>query len=159
MRHVARNTRQGNYREAFVRRVKCLVSRAMCSVSREGGYIAIVSALIISAIIVAIVVAVGQASFLGRAGIAGAHYKERSRALAGACANTALLKLASSSSYGGNETINVASDTCRIFTIVSSSTGRIIDAQGIFERSYTNYRVTVASGTVDIIRWEELNIF
>src|SRR3989304_4027993 len=86
------------------------------------GYIAIISALIISAIIVVVVVTIGQASFLGRAGIARTHYKERSRSLAQACANTALLKLASSSSYGGNETINVASDTCQIFTIVSSST-------------------------------------
>ncbi|MEK9180396.1 MAG: hypothetical protein AAB897_03215 [Patescibacteria group bacterium] len=124
----------------------------------SGGYIALVSALVITAIIILVVATIGYMAFFGRAGSAGAHYKERSRALAEACVSTALLKLASSS-YTGNETINVASNTCRIFTIVSTSTGRIVDAQGIFQRSYTNYRITVPTSTVSIISWEELKAF
>lgn len=125
----------------------------------RGGYIALVSALIITAVIVLIVAAVGQLAFFGRAAISDVHFKEKSRALAGACANTALLKLADNANYVGNETIAVASDTCRIFAITSSSTGRIIDAQGVFQRSYTNFRITVTSGAVDIVRWEELKSF
>ncbi len=127
---------------------------------RKGeGYIAIISALIISVIIVVIVITVSQASFLGRAGIAGAHYKERSRALAEACANTALLKLVSNSSYAGGETITVGSSTCDIISVVSTSTGRAISTQGIFQRSYTNYKVTIPSSSVSIISWEEVKKF
>src|SRR3989344_2597258 len=94
---------------------------------KNGGYIALIAALIISGVIVMIVATLSQTSFIGRANIAGSHYKERSRSLAQACANVALLRLASSSSYTGNESLGVASETCQIFTIVSSSTGRIID--------------------------------
>ncbi len=125
----------------------------------RNGYVAIVMAMIICAAIVLIVTTISQSSFLNRAGIAAAHYKERSRSLAQACANTALLKLVSSSSYAGGETINVASDTCNIVSVVSTSTGRIISTQGIFASSYTNYKVTVASATVSIISWEELKSF
>ena len=126
------------------------------SIFSKDGYIALASALIITAVMVLIVVTLGQASFFNRAAISEVHFKEKSRALAEACANTALLKLVGNALYAGNETITVASDTCRIFTIVSSSTGRIVDTQGIFEESYTNFRVTVASSTVDIVRWEEV---
>lgn len=123
--------------------------------SRDG-YIALVAAFVISAAMVFVILAVGQSSFFNRAAISEVHFKEKSRALAEACADTALLKLVGNSSYAGNETINVASDTCKIFAIVSSSTGRIVDVQGIFKSSYTNFRVTVTTSVVDIIRWEEI---
>ncbi len=124
----------------------------------KGGYIALISTLIISAVIILLVASIGQVSFIGRAGTAAAHFKEKSRALAEACVNTALLKLAASSSYAGGETITVASDTCDILSIVSSST-RIISAQAIFQNSYTNYKVTIPSSSVSISGWEEVKTF
>ncbi|MBI4086219.1 MAG: hypothetical protein HY433_03210 [Candidatus Liptonbacteria bacterium] len=124
--------------------------------SRSGGYIALMSALIISAVMVIIVVTLSQVSFLSRINIADTYFKDKSRALAESCVNTALLDLVFNPSYSGNETITVASDTCKIISVVPSSTGRIISAQGVFANSFTNYKVTVASNTVSLISWEEV---
>jgi hypothetical protein len=125
----------------------------------KSGYVALMSALIISAVIILIVTVIGQVSFLGRSSIADVHFKEKSRALAEGCVNEALLKLSSSSSYAGNETINVASDTCKILSVAASSSGRIISTQAQFHNSFTNYRVTIASSAVSILGWEEVQGF
>lgn len=125
----------------------------------QRGYIALMSAFIISAVIILLVLTFGQVSFLNRANISSTQFKEKSRALASACVNTALLKLVDNSSYAGGETISVASDTCDIVSVVSSSTGRIISAQGEFQKSFTNFMVTVDSDVVDIISWEEVKKF
>ncbi|MBU6501139.1 MAG: hypothetical protein KGJ89_04615 [Patescibacteria group bacterium] len=126
---------------------------------QRGGYIALLSALIISAVVVVIILTLGQGTYLHRINIANSYFKERSRALAGACVETGLLDLTSNPNYSGNETINVASDTCRIVSVVSGGTGRVISAQGIFQNSYTNYKVTVATSTVSILGWEEVQNF
>ena len=127
--------------------------------NRRSGYIAIVSAMIISAVLVIIVVTLGQVSFFNRVNVADTHFKNKSRALSEACVNTALLKLALNPSYSGNETITVASDTCKVLQIVSSAAGRVIPAQGIFNNSFTDYKVIVASDTVSIVSWEEVQAF
>ncbi len=119
------------------------------------GYVAIVSALIITAIIVVMMIGLGQVAYLSRANISEAHFKEKSRALSEACVNTALLRLVASSSYTGNETITVASDTCKIVGVVASGTVRIVTTQGKYQSSYTNLKVTVATSTVSVIGWEE----
>lgn len=123
------------------------------------GYIALMSALMISGIIVIIILTLGQISFLNRINISDTHFKNKSRALAEACVNTALLDLAATSSYAGNETITVASDTCKIFPITASGTLRIISAQGAFENSFTNYKVAIPSSSVSIVSWEEVQSF
>ncbi|MBI4087503.1 MAG: hypothetical protein HY434_01590 [Candidatus Liptonbacteria bacterium] len=123
------------------------------------GYIGIVSALIISAVVVLIMVAVGQISFLNRINISDTHLKKKSRALAEGCVDTALLKLASNASYAGNETITVASDTCKIVSVVSSSTGKIISAQGKFLGAVTDVKATVDTNTFSIVGWEEVRSF
>lgn len=128
-------------------------------VKSKSGYIGVLSALIISAVIVVIITAIGQVSFLNRIAVSDVHLKGKSRALAEACVDTALLKLVSNSSYAGNETINVASDTCKIISVVSSSTGRIISAQGKFLGAVTDIRATVANNTVSVLGWEEVKSF
>lgn len=123
------------------------------------GYIAIMSALIITAVITIILVSLGQASFLQRINTSDTHLKEKSRALAQACVNAALLKLASSSSYAGNETIAVAGDTCKIISVISSSTGNIISTQGQYQSSYTDLQVTVTTGTISLVGSQEVQNF
>lgn len=127
--------------------------------SARGGYVALMSALIISAVVALVIITLGQVSYSGRANIAATHFKEKSRALAEACLNSALLKLAASSSYAGNETITVASDTCKIFTITSTSTGKVIQAQAQYQNSYTDYQIVVATSTASILDWQELQSF
>src|SRR5512146_2551685 len=75
----------------------------------KSGYVALLSALIISAVVIVIILTLGQGTYLHRINIADAHYKTKSRALAEACVETALLDLTTNPNYAGNETINVAS--------------------------------------------------
>jgi len=126
---------------------------------QRSGYIALVSALIISAVVFLVVFALGQASFFGRAGVADAVYKEQARALAEACVNVALLGLSEDDNYAGDETIAVGGDYCEILPVENASSGRIIYAQGMFGGAYTNFKVTLATATVDIIKWEEVRSF
>ncbi|MDO8537147.1 MAG: hypothetical protein Q7R94_02790, partial [bacterium] len=73
-------------------------NRARPLKTKSGGYIAIMSALIISIIISIVLVSLGQSAFFNRINISDAHLKGKSRSLAEACVDTALLKLVSSSS-------------------------------------------------------------
>lgn len=125
----------------------------------SAGYVGIISALIISAIIIIVIMTVGQVSFLSRVAISDTHLKGKSRALAEACVDYALLRLTSNASYAGNETITVASDTCRVVSIVASSTGRVISAQGKFQSAVTDIQAIVASATVSIVGWKEVRSF
>ena len=124
------------------------------------GYVAITSAFIITALILVIVLGVSLSAVLTRENILSSDLKETSKALAEACAETALLKLAQNSSYAGNETITVAASTCSIVAVVASGTKKIITTTGRAGDVYTNLRVTASSSPVlSISGWEEVVSF
>ncbi len=124
------------------------------------GYVAITSAFIITALILVIVLGVSLSAVLTRENILSSDLKETSKALAEACAETALLKLAQNSSYAGNETITVAASTCSIVAVVASGTQKIITTTGRAGDVYTNLRVTASSSPVlSISGWEEVVSF
>ena len=125
----------------------------------QGGYIALIAAIIVTVVLVMILTTVSQMSFLNRANIAGTSFKEKSRALAESCVNVALLKLVQNSSYAGNETINVASSTCQIVSVVPSGSNKVISTQGQFQNFYTNFKVTVTARPVSLLSWEEVQNF
>lgn len=126
---------------------------------RLRGYVAITSAIIMGVVILVIIMTIGLGSFLNRSDISSAHYKGRSRALAEACIETARLKLAQNGSYGGDEIISVASDTCRIISVVPAGGQKIISTQSQYQGSFTNLRVTVNAGNLSVVGWEELKSF
>ncbi len=125
-----------------------------------GGYIALTSAIFIGAMVLVIIFVISTGSFLSRVNISTTSYKEKSSLLARACVEEALLKLSQNSSYSGNETISIASDTCRIISIVASGTAeKVISTQAQFNSSFTNLKVTVNSSTLSVVRREELPNF
>lgn len=126
----------------------------------DGGYIAIMSAIIISIVVAVIVFVISMGAFLARANISAGYYKEISSSLAKACVQVALSKLAANGSYAGNETIGVASSTCRIISVTApGGQQNVISAQGMFESSFTDLRVTVNSNSLSVTNWEELPNF
>ena len=84
--------------------------------SKQNGYIAVMSAVIISVLLLSIVAALSFSTYFTRFNIFDSFTKERSRSLAESCADYALLKLRElPSSYAGYETITVSGDeTCAI---------------------------------------------
>ncbi len=125
----------------------------------ESGYIALIATIIITAVLSVITVSISQMSFLNRANISGTYLKEKSRALSESCVNMALLKLVKNKNYLGPETINVASSTCKVISVVASGQNKIISTQGEVRGFYTNYKVTVTASPISIVSFEEVQSF
>lgn len=132
--------------------------------SSNGGYIAIVSAIVISVLILAVTLTLGFTGFFGRFNILDAESKERSSALAEACADNAILKLSNDKDYvlvAADHTIAVGTDTCNIVSF-SPNPPRIgsitIKTQAIVNKAYTNLIVVVDS-SFNIVSWQEAPTF
>lgn len=123
------------------------------------GYIAITSAIIIAALLIVIVFTVSLVTFLGLSGISDSYYKGKSRALAEGCVETARLKLATNSSYGGGETIAVGSDSCSIVSVTTSGSQKIIQASASYQGAPTYLKVTVNASDLSLVSWEEMQHF
>lgn len=121
----------------------------------SGGFIALMSAIIISVILLLIVVNLSFSSFYSRSNILDSELKERSSALAEACVDTALLKLANNPLYFppvGGESVEVDGETC---IIESVSGGTIINIRADYKNYITKLEVEVDSD-IAVIRWEEI---
>ena len=126
----------------------------------QQGYIALVSVIVISALLIGISSVLSFTGFFGRFNVLDSEFKEVSIGLAEACAEQAILILADNPSYSvpaGGETYNVGSETCLIDDITPSSWPRTIYAQGVFHDSYTNLQVVVSTpANVTVTSWQEI---
>jgi hypothetical protein len=120
----------------------------------ESGFIALMSVIIISALMMAVSFALSMSGFLARANVTDSEYKERSMALADGCADDALVKLAANSAYAGNETpVDIA---CTILPITTVGSQRIIKTTASVQGATTNIQVTATLDPLTVISWQEL---
>ena len=129
--------------------------------NHNSGFIALISAIIISVLLLVITVTVSMTGILARFSVLDAESKERSIALAEACADNAILKLATNIDYAllaTDHNIPVGSDTCDIVSISPAPprSGLItIKTQGIFNKAYTNIKAVIDSDDFTISSWGE----
>ena len=124
--------------------------------SKNSGFIALMSAIIISAILLLMVTSLGLTGFYGRYNILDSELKEYSSALAEACVDTVLLMLANDSGYTGGDTITVSgTDTCTIDS-TSPSDPRVFIVHSNPSNYYTKLRITVNVSTITVTAWEEI---
>src|SRR5581483_11572853 len=85
----------------------------------EGGYIALISAIIITLVLFALTFSVSSSGYFSRFNSLNGELKRVSLGLAESCENVALLKLAQNYDYTGNETITFGNPplSCTIGTI------------------------------------------
>ncbi|TSC68739.1 MAG: hypothetical protein G01um101456_521 [Parcubacteria group bacterium Gr01-1014_56] len=119
------------------------------------GFIALISASIISAILLLVATTASLSGFYSRFNILDAELKERSVALAEACVDHAFLQLARDSNYIGNEMVLVGAQPCTIGA-VTGSTQKTFKTQGIFNNFYTNFSITVDPATLTVLSWQEI---
>jgi len=89
--------------------------------NKQTGYIALISAIIISIMLVGITFGVSQAGYFSRFGSLDAEYKKISKGLAESCINIALLKIAEDPNYNTVDPVNgdfISPPGCRILPIV-----------------------------------------
>lgn len=124
--------------------------------NNQAGYIALGSAIIISALLLALTFTVSTSGVYARFNILNFEHKKRSSALADACIDATLLRLAQNAAYVGSETIFIGSDTCQIGAIILTSGTYTIFANAQFQRSVTRLKVTASSPYLGVISWQEV---
>ena len=122
----------------------------------ESGYIALMSAIIISAVLTTVVFALNSNSFLTRFSILENEYKKRSFNLAETCANLALLKKVEDLSYAGGETLLVKGKSCLVSPLNSYGSEYVIDARANIGGAISNIRLNVDKTTLVVTKQFEL---
>lgn len=117
---------------------------------KSRGFIALMTAIIISAILLIVIVVGGLVGFYSRFNVLDAESKERSSALADACAENIRLQLATSGSVSAGDVV-VGDDSCEIVTDTSP-----YEIQAVFNDSYTNVQVGIDPDTFEVTSWEEV---
>ncbi|OHA97913.1 MAG: hypothetical protein A3E02_02435 [Candidatus Zambryskibacteria bacterium RIFCSPHIGHO2_12_FULL_38_34] len=129
-------------------------------IKTESGFVALMSAIILSVILLLVTTSLSFSGFSSRLDILNSEYKERSSSLAEACVDAAILKLAASPTYsGGPPDVDVGTDKCTIEVFNPSSDPIIIKTKGTFQNAVTNLRITIDKTSLAILSWEELPNF
>lgn len=132
----------------------------------QKGFIALTSALIISAVMLLIATGGSLAGFYTRVNSLNSEYKERSFALAEACANQRLTGLAGNPSYTTAGTTTISSTTngqCFVNTVAILGTPPNdtyqFKVRGIYGNSYTNIMVVARVSDLSITSYTEIPMF
>ena len=129
---------------------------------KESGFVALVTATVLSFVLILVAVTLNQSGFFTRRALLDSEYKERSAALAEACADNALLRLAANPSYAGNELISIDGDNCQIRPIQQDvpAAGQItVEARAFFQEATTNLRIVVNTLDLSVVSWNEVPSF
>lgn len=135
------------------------------------GFVALMSVIVISAILLVYMFTLGASSFLNRIDVVDSENKRISLALAEACANTAMLKIAQNSDYGITPPLPAAGECvsatdpcvsgskkiCKICQVTPVGGEKEIIARAAYGGAYTNLRIrgTLGAGNFSVSRWEE----
>lgn len=110
------------------------------------GYIAIISVIIISMVLLTTTITLSLTGFLNRFNILEGEAKEISVGLASACIESARIKIARDSGYSppvGGELIAVGDNECTIVSVTGN--GSVVRVRGEHKGATTNYEATLSS--------------
>lgn len=122
----------------------------------QSGFIALITAIVLSVVLIIISIALNRVGFLTRAETLDAEYKMRSQALSEACADLTLLKLTTNPSYSGNETLSVGADSCNIFTFDPSTNPIVFETIATFQQATTHLQIKASKVDLSIVSWDEI---
>ncbi|HEX3095555.1 MAG TPA: hypothetical protein VHQ20_00360 [Patescibacteria group bacterium] len=129
---------------------------------KEDGFIALVSAIVISGLLIIIGASLGYTGFFSRFNILDGEFKETSLGLAESCAEIARVEIANNASFtvpagGQSYTIDDAGNTCKILSVTGTYT---VTSQAVYQKSYSTiqavYNRDAVAGDVKITCWHEL---
>ena len=125
------------------------------------GFVALMSAIIISVILLLLVTNLSLTGFYSRLNILDSELKDRSSALAEACADMAILKLVNDINYvlvAMDHNISVKTEYCDIYSLTSTSSNITIITKANYNNIYfTTLKIIVDStNNMSVISWEEI---
>ena len=139
---------------------------------RERGFIALLSVIVISAMLLTFVYTLNTASFFSRADALQAEDRRTSLVLAEACIEAGMLKLVQRADYvpaSGGDCVGVAdtcgvsgaAQICSICSVEASLNTRTIVARAAFHGAYTTIRVegTLMPHGFSVTRWSKPSLY
>src|SRR3989344_4871014 len=120
----------------------------------KNGFVELITAIILSLILIVVTVTLNRSSFFTRSAILEAEYKEMSSALAEACVDVAMLRIATTPGYSiSNDPIAIGDETCTIDSVAGDNIQTSADVNG----SVTRFEVIVdLSDDLAVISWNEI---
>jgi hypothetical protein len=128
-----------------------------------GGYIALISVVIISLLLITVTAALSCSNYFSRLNILENEFKVRSGDLANACVNYARARLMQDPlNYAGNElSVPVGADICSVLAVSPAGTAwpKTVKTKGVYpggqtEQSQTNLTV-ILNGDYSLSSWQE----
>jgi large exoprotein involved in heme utilization and adhesion len=121
--------------------------------SGQAGFVLLISSIVISVILVAVVFSISFSGFFTRFNLLDGYNKEASLELANACGEIAVLKLIQDNTYSGNETLDISSDSCTVLLISPGSyeINTTADKGG----AVSNVKINLDT-SYNVIRWREV---
>lgn len=126
--------------------------------SKNRGFVALISVIIVSAVLLATMLALSTSSFFARFDELDTERASEARALARSCAHIALARIAQNANYipaSGGDCVSVSGacgseeGACKICSVTRSGNSGVIEARAVFEGAYANIEITgtFADGT------------
>lgn len=126
-------------------------------IKTNSGFMALMSTIIICAVLLLIASNVSFNGFYSSSNIFDSEFKDKSMALAEACVDIAILNLSSGTTYNPtNEIVNVNADTCTIESITADASSKTIYAEANPNNYFTHLKIIVGSTDFSIISWQEI---
>lgn len=125
--------------------------------NQSSGFILLMTSIVISAILVAVVFSLSFSGFFIRFNLLDSYNKEASLNLANACGEIAVLELIKDSNYSGNKTYTISGDSCGVLLISPSSFE--IKTTAVKYGAVSNLVINLDPTTLAITRWREVGTF
>ena len=119
------------------------------------GFIALFTAIILGAMLMALVVTLNRTGFVTAGEMLEAEFKDRSAALARGCIDTVRLRLTLDHTYAGNETVPVGTESCTIDPLQHIGGQIIVSTHGTIQNAVTNLRAELDETDLTVLRIAE----
>ena len=124
---------------------------------KNDGFIALVSVIIISSILLILATTLSLSSFYARSNILDSEIKETSSSIAKGCVDTAVLELADNLNFSGNKSyVNINRDSCLVSSVTTSNGNKTFKVQSVYQNSYTNIKTVLHLNPFSIVSMEEV---
>ncbi len=120
---------------------------------KQEGFVALISAIVISVLLLAITFSVGFSYFFARFNVLDSESKQRSLGLAEACLDQGTLDLITNTTV--TSPVTVGSEQCTIVSAVLASNQNTVVATAVVNRAYTTVKMVSNATTAAIISWKE----
>lgn len=140
--------------------------------TQQCGFVALMSIIIMSALVIGLIFTVGVSVFFSRFSVLDGEYKRTSLALAESCTNTAMLKIAQDSAYepvSGGECVSVSDicgvsgtvRTCKICSVTVAGGIYTIRTRAVYRGAHTTIETKGALGpdNFNVTSWREISTY